>query len=90
MQGVTKTGFEYSIDERILTDWRFTIALTKCQKSEGMTQLEGAQDMVRLMFGEDGLNKLMDHLAGLNDGFVPAEAVMATVQEIFETKIPKN
>lgn len=90
MQGVTKTGFEYQIDERILTDWRFTLALTKCQKSQGMAQLEGAQDMVRLMFGEEGLEKLMNHIAGQNDGFVPAEAVMGTVQEIFESQIPKN
>lgn len=89
MQGTTKSGFEFNIDDRILTDWRFTMALTKCQK-EGMAQLEGCQDMVRMMLGEEGLEKFMKHIADQNDGFVPANVVMSEIQEIFESKIPKN
>ena len=90
MQGKTKSGFAYDIDDRILTDWRFTMAITKCQNSEGIKQLEGAQEMVRLLFGDEGFSKFMEHIASQNDGFVPAEVVMAEVQEIFESKIPKN
>jgi hypothetical protein len=90
MQGKTKSGFAYEIDDRILTDWRFTEAIAKCQHSEGMKQLEGAHEMVRLMFGADGFEKFMNHIASQNDGFIPAEVVMAEVQDIFESKIPKN
>ena len=90
MQGITSTGFEYDIDDRILTDWRFTMALSKCQNGKGMDQLTGAQEMVKLMLGEDGLSDLMNHISEKNDGFVPAEAVMAEVKDIFESKIPKN
>lgn len=90
MQGKTSTGFKYDIDDRILTDWRFTMALSKCQKGKGMDQLAGAQEMVSLMLGEDGLSDLMNHISEKNDGFVPAEAVMAEVKDIFESKIPKN
>lgn len=90
MQGKTKTGFEYEVDDRILTDWRFTMALTRCQNGKGIDQLAGAQDMVSLMLGEDGLDRMMKHIAELNEGYVPAEAVMAEVQDIFESKIPKN
>jgi len=90
MQGKTSTGFEYDIDDRILTDWRFTMALSKCQNGKGMDQLTGMQEMVSLMLGEDGLSDLMNHISEKNDGYVPAEAVMAEVKEIFESKIPKN
>lgn len=90
MQGKTSTGFKYDIDDRILTDWRFAMALSKCQNSKGMDQLAGAQEMVSLMLGEDGLSDLMNHISKKNDGFVPAEAVMAEVKDIFESKIPKN
>ena len=90
MQGKTSTGFKYDIDDRILTDWRFTMALSKCQNGTGMDQLTGAQEMVSLMLGKDGLSDLMNHISEKNDGYVPAEAVMAEVKEIFESKIPKN
>ena len=90
MQGTTSTGFQFDIDDRILSDWRFTMALTKCQNGKGIDQLAGAQDMVLLMLGEDGLNRMMQHISDLNEGFVPAEAVMTEVREMFESKIPKN
>lgn len=89
MQGKTRSGFEYDIDDRILKDWRFINALTKCQNSEGMKQLEGMQEMVNLLFGNK-LEDFMKHIAEQNDGFVPSEAIMADVQDIFESKIPKN
>lgn len=89
MQGKTRSGFEYDIDDRILKDWRFINALTKCQNSEGIKQLEGMQEMVNLLFGNK-LEDFMKHIAEQNDGFVPTEAIMADVQDIFESKIPKN
>lgn len=89
MQGKTRSGFEYDIDDRILKDWRFINALTKCQNSEGIKQLEGMQEMVNLLFGNK-LEDFMKHIAEQNDGFVPSEAIMADVQDIFESKIPKN
>ena len=90
MQGKTRTGFKFNIDDRILTDWRFTMALTKCQNGKGIEQLTGAQEMVTLMLGEEGSKALMEHISKKNDGYVPAEAVMEEVKDIFESKIPKN
>lgn len=90
MQGETKSGFKYDIDDRILNDWRYTMALTKCQHPSDIKKLEGATEMVQLMFGDDGLAKFMDHIKERNDGFVPIEVVIEEVQSIFESKIPKN
>lgn len=89
MQGETKSGFKYEIDDRVLKDWRFVEAITEADKGNGVEQLVGARKMVHLMFGKD-YDKFMEHLAEKNDGFVPAEAVMAEVKEIFESITPKN
>lgn len=90
MQGITKSGFEYDIDDRILKDWRFTMALTRCQKGEGLEKLQGAQDMIELMLGKDGAQKFIDHIAKQHDGYADSEVVLSEVKEILESKIPKN
>lgn len=89
MQGETKSGFKYEIDDRVLKDWRFVEAITEADKGKGVEQLVGARKMIHLMFGDD-YDKFMEHIAEQNDGFVPAEAVMAEVKEIFENSTPKN
>lgn len=89
MQGITKSGYKYEIDDRVLKDWRFVEAITVADSGKGVEQLAGARKMIHLMFGDD-YDKFMDHIAEQNDGFVPAEAVMAEVKEIFENGTPKN
>ena len=89
MQGETKSGYKFDIDDRILTDWRLTTAIAKCQKSEDAKKLEGMTEMVSLVFG-DKLDEFMNHIAEQNDGYIPTEAIMADVQDIFASKIPKN
>ena len=84
MQGITKSGFEYNIDERILTDWRFTTAAAKAGSGSDVEVLSAAQKMVEMMLGEEQLNKLVDHIASQNDGFVPTDALMNTAKEIIE------
>jgi hypothetical protein len=90
MQGTTKSGYQFEIDDRILSDWRFTLALTKCQsKKNPLDGLEGIQEMAQLLFG-DKYAEFMEFIASKNDGYVPAEVVMSEIQDIFESKIPKN
>ena len=89
MQGTTKSGYVYDIDDRIFTDWRFTSALSQIQHKESTKQLDGMHKMVELLFG-DKFEEFMSHIAEQNDGFVPTEAIMADVQDILVNKIPKN
>ena len=84
MQGITKSGFEYNIDERILTDWRFTSTAAKVESGSAIEKVGAAQKMVELMLGEEQLGRLMDHIASQNDGFVPTDEVMNTAKEIIE------
>ena len=46
MQGITKSGFEYNIDERILTDWRFTSTAAKVESGSAIEKVGAAQKMV--------------------------------------------
>lgn len=84
MQGITKSGFEYDVDERILTDWRFTTIAAKAESGTAVEKISAAQKMVELMFGEEQLGRLMDHIASENDGFVPMEAVSNITKEIID------
>lgn len=78
----TKSGFEFAVDPRILTDWRFTTAVSKVQSGTDMEKLASTTDMVMLLLGKEQHDKLMDHIAKKNEGFVPAEEVMKEVTDI--------
>lgn len=92
MKGKTQSGYEFDIDDRILSDWRFVEALTKCQNSKGDTfgGLDGVQKMTRLLLG-DKFEGFMDHIASKNGGFCPSNVIMAEITEIFQSaKDSKN
>lgn len=80
----TKSGFEYSVDPRILTDWRFTMAVAKTQNGGDFEKLAGVEETAKLLIGDDQYKKLLQHVADRNDGFVPADAVVAEMTEIME------
>lgn len=90
MQGTTKSGYEFDIDNRILKDWRFVSALTKCQQSKTeFGKLEGIQEMVRLLFG-DKYDEYMEFVASKNDGFCDSDIIMDEIKGIFESANVKN
>ena len=90
MQGITRSGFKFDIDNRILKDWRFVSALTKCQQSKTeFGKLEGIQEMVRLLFG-DKFEEYLAFVASKNDGFCDSDIIMEEIKEIFESANVKN
>lgn len=82
MEGKTKSGFEYKINEKVFSDWRFITAASKTQGATSSEQLAGAVKMVELVLGPEGYEDLMRFIAENNEGNVPAEAVMSEVTEI--------
>lgn len=85
MQGITKSGYKFEIDDRILKDWRFVTALTKCQtEKDEFSKLSGLQEMAKLLFG-DKFEEFMDFIASKNDGYCPSEVVMNEITEIFQS-----
>lgn len=86
MQGITKSGYQYDFDNRILKDWRFVSALTKCQTAKGDTfeKLSGIQEMAQLLFG-DKFDDYMEFIKSKNDGYCPSDVIMNEITEIFQS-----
>lgn len=90
MQGTTKSGYQYDINDEVLNDWRFTMALTKCEKHKNpFDALQGMNEMVELLLG-DKMEEFFDHIKKDHNGYVPFQVVMDEIKEILESKAPKN
>ena len=90
MQGTTSSGYQFDIDDKILSDWRFTMALAKCEKRKNAFEsLQAMNEMAELLFG-DQMEAFFEHIKEKNGGYVPFEVVMNEIKEIFESKVPKN
>lgn len=81
VNGKTKSGFKYKIDERMLNDWRLLKYIALSESSDESEQILGATKLVSLLLG-DQEQALMEHLQKKNDGFVPATAMTEVVAEI--------
>lgn len=75
---VTESGFECEVNEAILQDWRFTKAIAKADSKDESKQLQGYVEIVELLLGEAGEERIMEHVR-TKDGIVPIKAVNAEV-----------
>lgn len=90
IEGKTKSGFKYSIDERILSDWRMLEAIHASESKDASEQLGGITQLTDLLLGKNK-SKFMEHIAKKNDGFVPSEVVTSEITEMFtQVKELKN
>ena len=87
--GKTSTGFEYSYDKRILTDWDYISLIRKVmgENIPNSEQLDATQKIFILLLGEEQTELLVKHIRELNDGYAPMEAI---VPEFMEMIKPKN
>lgn len=90
LEGKTKTGFRFSVDERIIDDWRLLSAIALSESGDPSDQIRGAKELVSLLLGENEKN-LLDFIAKRNDGFVPSSQVTKIISEIItEVRELKN
>ena len=87
--GKTKTGFEYSIDERIVKNYRYVRALAKLKKGDNAEKFLAFDQISTLMLG-DKVEDLITHVETLHDGYAPIEAIGAEVTEMMGALTPKN
>lgn len=87
--GKTSTGFEYTYDKRILTDWDYISLLRKMMSDEtpNSEKMEAAQRVFTLLLGEEQIELLVKHIRNLNEGYAPIESIVSEFKEIIE---PKN
>ena len=89
--GRTKDGMEFQIDERIKEDWRLVRAIGKADSENPVERMSGTIDVVNLMIGKDGENRLTEHIMERNGGFCPVDEVKRAILEILDSlKETKN
>ena len=81
LEGKTKSGFKYAIDERVMDDWRLLKYVALSESKDPSEQVQGASNLVGLLLG-DKEEDLMKFIAKKNDGFIPAMAVTDIITEI--------
>lgn len=81
IEGKTKNGFKFKIDERVMDDWRLLKYIAASESSDPSEQIRGASSLVTLLLG-DQEPAMMEFVAKKNKGFVPATAVTEMVTEI--------
>jgi len=90
IEGVTSTGFEFNYDERILNDWRYVRAISGAHKKDKLDKLASSTEIADLLLGDDGMDKLIEHVQSLNDGYAPADQVEKLIIEIMRASKVKN
>lgn len=74
-----KDGFEVSVSEDCLNDWKFLTMLRKIDKGDTGLIVDIAE---RILGGEKEVEKLAKHLEV--DGVTPADAMIAAIADIIE------
>lgn len=78
VKGVTKSGFEFELEENVINNMELVDALADCADDNPFA----VSKAVKLLLGNDLRQKLYDHLR-TEDGRVPMEEVSVAVSEIF-------
>lgn len=81
LEGKTKSGFKFKIDERVLEDWRLIKNIQLAESGDLNEKVVGVSSLVSMLLG-DNEPKLMDHIAKKNGGFIPTEALIEELAEI--------
>lgn len=91
IKGTTTNGFKYSVDKRILSDFRFAQLMAKAIKPDNVEeQLTSLTDLVAFIIGKDNVDKFAETIAKKNDGFVPVQIVREEIGEIISALKVKN
>lgn len=84
VKGKTSTGFEYEINERITTDWRFIKAIAGSSSKDDAKKLAAYADLATLLLGEDGEERLSRHCME-EDGIIPSDRISSEIAEILNS-----
>lgn len=90
IEGKTKSGFKFKIDEMVADDMELLDALIDADVGDAIKQMKGLNVILTKFLGEEQKKALYDHLR-TEDGRVPVTKVSEAVVEIMgSTKKTKN
>ena len=93
IEGKTKSGIKFKLDERIKDDARFLYYLAKAQDDESDMgeKSKATVGMLKLIFGSDeGVIDFMDAVAASNEGICNFETMLSELTEMFDALNAKN
>lgn len=90
MKGTTTSGFEFEIDDRILSDWRFVSEMANLKDLEDSDSKEvdfivSMKNVEKLIFKDNG-KAFEKYIASQNDGTVPTDVLLKELLEIIKSK----
>lgn len=84
VEGKTKTGFKFKVDERVLEDWRLISSISMAESENLADRVKGITEVVHLLLGENE-QSLIEHIKKKNDGFVPTEVITNELASIISS-----
>lgn len=87
IEGKTKKGVAYKVNENALQDIRMVLLLSDMQKyaNDGLKSAQAINGLLRFLFvDEDAISAFMDEVANQNDGICTVDAMIAELTEIFD------
>ena len=93
IEGKTKSGIKFKLDERIKDDARFLYYLAKAQDDESDMgeKSKATMGMLRLIFGSDeGVIDFMNAVAASNEGVCDFKTMLSELTEMFDALNAKN
>lgn len=91
VEGTTKSGFEFAIDEDIFKDWRFLRAIRRSGSDDAEEQLDATFELIALLFNDSKEEeRFYSFLAEKNGGRVPVDVVGREAGEIMKAVQEKS
>ena len=70
VEGKTRSGFEFQINEKIFNDWDFITLADSLHN--GQATMKEINELFVMVLGADGFKALKEHIRKKNDGIVDA------------------
>lgn len=78
--GTTQTGFEFSVPEKVIKDWRFVNLIAAVENKDELRVIGAITEVVPVVFGEKK-DELFAHCTD-EDGIIDSERVTAEFKDI--------
>lgn len=93
VKGKTKSGIEFTLNEKIKDDARFLYYITRLKNDsiEDESKIDDVYNMLKLIFGSDeGMIGFMNAVAAVHDGVCDKDVLISELNEMFEAINAKN
>lgn len=85
IEGKTKSGFNFAIDERVTTDQRLLDLIVDSESDDASVKIKATRQLYVFLLGQKGYEDLKAHVMKKNDGYCPADVISAEFIEIMQS-----